>query len=637
MADKEYQQQLFTKHLFRSACTCPTKLYYKADPATYPEQQQQLPFIEHIRYNKRQLRLLLERLFPAATPIQRQNYHRAAEKTTRLLDEEYTVIFHASFICDHMFARLPVVEKDGGRVRIYDLQTKAFDPGRHSMTGHHGNIHSKWKNYLIDLAFKLFVIKHNYPAWKLEPYLVLPDRTATTSIDNLDKKLAAGTEINRDEVSKLLAFVPVMKEIEAIWEGKEPLFDEENEPFGMNKLPFETVLYQFLEWYLKEEKVFADIGKKCATCEYRVQPDNLKENQRSGYQECWGKILEGQKNGGHIFNLIGAGNGQLIKDRVFLQHQVPLKNKVSPRQIAESEGRITDHHRRVLQVTKAKGEPVPHEIIKPQLLKELKQWEYPLHFLDFEAGSFAVPIRAGRNPYHQVVFQYSCHTLYPDGSLEHNQWVHTGDDTYANFKLISELKKIPEFTNGTIIHYSGFERSALRRVLSELKQDSDQVPNSSELIAWLEGIVLGGSGNTPKKPLMADMGRLVKNYYYNAEMEDSLSIKDILITVMKISPLLRKRFSKPYNSSNFEDVIWWQQEREELKSPYEILLEERGKAIGQGTEAMVAYGRLRTELDNESEREKLVDGLLSYCELDTLAMVMIYLHWETHLIDRHLN
>ena len=274
---------------------------------------------------------------------------------------------------------------------------------------------------------------------------------------------------------------------------------------------------------------------------------------------------------------------------------------------------------------------MPNEIIKPQLLDEIQSWEFPLHFLDFEAGSFAVPIRSGKTPYHQVVFQFSCHTLNRDGSLDHNEWLHRGDDSYPNYELIAELKKIPGFLDGTIIHYSGFERSALRRIRRELQHEIDRVPGAQDLIQWLEKVV-GEKGRTGTPvPQMADLGRLVKNYYYNAEMEDSLSIKDVLLSVMKISPVLKEHFSNPYNSSNFTDIVWWQQENQQLKNPYDILRHDGKNTIGRGTEAMVAYSELRNGLNEPEAAESLIRGLLCYCELDTLALVMIYMHWKEKL------
>ena len=46
---------------------------------------------------------------------------------------------------------------------------------------------------------------------------------------------------------------------------------------------------------------------------------------------------------------------------------------------------------------------------------------------------------------------------------------------------------------------------------------------------------------------------------------------------------------------------------------------------------MTAYSYLQYVDMSKEERELLVKGLLRYCELDTLAMVMIYEHWRSIL------
>ena len=48
--------------------------------------------------------------------------------------------------------------------------------------------------------------------------------------------------------------------------------------------------------------------------------------------------------------------------------------------------------------------------------------------------------------------------------------------------------------------------------------------------------------------------------------------------------------------------------------------------INNGGAALTAYGKLQyTDMSND-ERLKIKDALLRYCELDTLAMVMIFEH-----------
>lgn len=622
--------QPFTRHLFRSVCDCPTKLFYKRDPNTYPETQKQLPFLAHIRYNKRQLRRLLQLCYPNGVNIEHRNYKKSAEETSGRLTEDYTVLYNASFLQGNLFARVPLLEKDGRRVRLFYLKTKAFNPERHATFDRNGRVHPRWRDYIRDVTYLVHVIGEAHPQWKIEPYLVLPDKTATTSIDCLDKKLVNGSNIAPRDAARLLAFIDVAKPVDLFLSGKEPVAEENwaKEVFG--NLSFDEIIEKISGWYVNRTKIDVGVGKKCANCEFRVDQENLEKGQRSGFHECW-KDVPGYKSAEpHIFDLIGAGNGELLENQIFLQQNVDLSASASIKQIMKPGGRISDQHRRILQVAKAKGRELPREIIKPKLFEELKKWKYPLHFLDFEAGSFAVPVRAGKNPYDMVIFQFSCHTLYEDGTLRHHQWLHSADESYPNYEIVKHLMKVPDFSSGTIIHYSGFERAALKRVRSELESDPNNILNHKEQIIWLAGI----TGQQHSSPMMADLSHLVKFYYYNREMADSLSVKDVLKAIMKISPELQKRFSKPYKSSNFKSITWWQQQNGSLVNPYELLRDHSEDAVGKGAEAMTAYASLRTGALDAETANNVRKGLLRYCELDTLAMVMIYIHWKSLMANK---
>ncbi len=72
-------------------------------------------------------------------------------------------------------------------------------------------------------------------------------------------------------------------------------------------------------------------------------------------------------------------------------------------------------------------------------------------------------------------------------------------------------------------------------------------------------------------------------------------------------------------------------------SPYKLLdpighgipdYEAVDETIEEGGTAMMAWSRMQFDDVPEKEREATFKALLEYCELDTLAMVMIYQHWE---------
>ena len=53
--------------------------------------------------------------------------------------------------------------------------------------------------------------------------------------------------------------------------------------------------------------------------------------------------------------------------------------------------------------------------------------------------------------------------------------------------------------------------------------------------------------------------------------------------------------------------------------------------LDDGGAAMIAYGKLQYCDLQDAEREAIRSALLRYCELDTLAMVMLYEYWTDML------
>ena len=58
---------------------------------------------------------------------------------------------------------------------------------------------------------------------------------------------------------------------------------------------------------------------------------------------------------------------------------------------------------------------------------------------------------------------------------------------------------------------------------------------------------------------------------------------------------------------------------------HELLSDSDG--IKEGGAATTAYARMQFEKMSDYERTEITNALLKYCELDTMAMVMIYEGW----------
>ena len=154
---------------------------------------------------------------------------------------------------------------------------------------------------------------------------------------------------------------------------------------------------------------------------------------------------------------------------------------------------------------------------------------------------------------------------------------------------------------------------------------------------------------------MVDLCRLARLAFFHPSTCGSSSIKKVLPAVMQCSEFLKEHYSKPiYGSAkgirslNFEDWTWWKLDGQLPASPYKLLppifidfptavlhkLEADGEeGISEGGAATTAFARLQFDTLIPEERKAIADALLRYCELDTLAMVMIYQAWRMWIIE----
>ncbi|WP_138429290.1 DUF2779 domain-containing protein [Fodinibius saliphilus] len=627
MAKASAKTTHFTKHLFGAGIQCPTKLYYKAKD--FAESKVAIPFIRHAVFNKRLLKALARSVYSEGIFIKEASVHEAAKETRSLLEDQNAVIFDAIFEYKQMMARLPIVVKKGNTLTVFHIQTKAFDSRRDHLIANTGNIYSKWRKYLLGFAYQLYLIQKSLPEFDVVPMLVLPEKTGHAQTGNLPfilkplDKTAKPVPVSSAN-QELLAKIEVSDEILKIWNDSD--FAEEYLP----KPNFEDTLYYLRNLFLNIRKEAPKVGAKCKDCEFRISKERIEDGVESGFNSCWAAMMDHENpSEKHVFDLIGPGVNQWINEGVYDQKQIPGDDIIDINTIVEGNWGISHKMRQALQIYKAQNRPVPAEIIRPELKKELNRWQYPLHFLDFEAGNYTVPIRRNRSPYQLIVFQYSCHTLDEDGEWQHFQWIDNSRKIYPNYELIRRLMEIPNISEGTIVQYSNFERTALKTIRRELMNEQADVNDSEKLIKWIEAIIRRNDSSHHQPPYVADLSRLVKNYYYNREMNNSLSIKGVLQSIMSHSEYLREKYSEPYFSHNFNGIQWWQNDEEGgARNPYSILTETGDSPIRRGTEAMVVYGKLLAKEYSKDQLQAYQNALLKYCELDTLAMVMIYQHWK---------
>ena len=202
---------------------------------------------------------------------------------------------------------------------------------------------------------------------------------------------------------------------------------------------------------------------------------------------------------------------------------------------------------------------------KTNIKKTLEKLEYPLHFIDYETFPSAVPKIDQLSPHKHHVFQVSIHSLSENGNISHFEYL--ADKMELNNKMLTKMRGFTKLEGTFISWHASFEKS----------RNKDLINWFPEFITYLEYINLH----------MFDLEDIFKKYYIDYRFNGSTSIKNIL-------PILCPNLSY----SNLE--------------------------INNGTIALDTWGRMVFD-DNFNEDINLTrKNLLSYCELDTKAMVEIY-------------
>ncbi len=213
----------------------------------------------------------------------------------------------------------------------------------------------------------------------------------------------------------------------------------------------------------------------------------------------------------------------------------------------------------------------PPKIEKEKIKEFMVQLTYPLYFLDFETFQLAIPEFDGTNPYMQIPFQYSLHYVDDiNGKLHHKEFLaESGIDPRRELaeRLVEDIPK-----DVCVLAYNmSFEKTVIKKLANYYQDLHDDLMKIHDNI----------------KDLMIPFYN--RNYYVK-EMKGSYSIKYVLPALFPDDPEL---------------------------DYHNLPVVHNG---GEASDAFLSLASLSKE-----EQEKIREGLLVYCKLDTFAMVKI---WE---------
>ena len=186
----------------------------------------------------------------------------------------------------------------------------------------------------------------------------------------------------------------------------------------------------------------------------------------------------------------------------------------------------------------------------------------------------------------------------------------------------------------------------------QLSEDANPPEDRESLRQFIRSVTTSTKDSTEQwdgARTMIDLREMVLRYYYDPVTNGSNSIKAVLPAILNNSDFLKKHYAQPIYggkngipSLNFKDMVWIKLKDGKVIDPYkqlpkmfedisdrdfERISSNENDELNNGGAAMTAYAHLQYEEMSETERQSINAALLRYCELDTLAMVMIYEAW----------
>ncbi len=654
--------RVLSKSRFKIGLECPNKLFYNGKPEEYVNNKVDDSFMAALAQGGFQVEALARMQYPDGIFIGAEHfeYKKAADLTQAALQQENVTLFEAAFLVDGLFVRTDILVKKGNRIELIEVKAKSYDPyNPYVFVGKNGGLVSGWKPYLFDLAFQKYVVQKSYPDFHIEAFLMMADKSKTASVDGLNQMFRIPKDGNprTDIITKfksqeelgtsVLCTVDVDQIINDILGNKYKYLENQD---------FEPTVILLRDAYLNNQFLNWDTAySKCKKCEFKATAEQLAEGKKSGFWHCFKDLHHWQNRDFERPNAfeIWCYQGKAFKEenRIFLDELT--ENDFSGAAVA---GKMSRSERQWTQVEKSREHDSTITVLKDELQEEIDSWKFPLHFIDFETSAVALPFHKGRRPYEQVAFQFSHHQYNADDSVEHkHEFISTTAGEFPNFFFVRELMNALNNDEGSIFRYSHHENSVLNQIMDQLAVSTE--PDKNELISFLKSITASKKGKGVIQRVgnrnMIDLCQLVKDYYYNPYTKGSNSIKQVLPACLNSSLFLKSKYRQPIGqinltSTNFdENHVWIEMDGSTVKNPYKLLKplfegwddeqmeENKGdiESIAEGGSALMAYSKLQYTDMTDAEREEIKKALLKYCELDTLAMVMIYEHFRFDILN----
>jgi len=634
---KTKQTPYLTKTLFSLAnqtSGCHRKLYYQSQG--YPKREETSEMVQFYLDNGKAVGALARGYFPAGHLIEEKNPEKAVAQTIEYLqNHEHVVLFEAAFIFQGCYVRTDIFVKQGQTIRLIEVKSKSIVEGL-------GDIPKEERqSILMDLAFQTWVTQGALGrAFAVTPAFYLIDATYQdqTTYRDVFSVSKTGIELKAPLTDEMLA-QSILKEVIATHDVQQIIQDGFQEEVQL--------LVDALHKKIPLDPLY--LGKKCRDCEFKV----ALEEARNGFKTCWqlpqyAALKDEDFNGPSIFDI----GYSLRVDPLIKDEQVYKVGQALP--IIQLKGTKSKSGRRQMtQAIKLNNQDHTIEINHAKIKDLLNKITYPLYFLDFEAAPFSLPIFPYFRPNQKVIFQYSIHKIEKKANQEvishHAQFVDLSQRDPTIHLIRSLYRDLG--TQGSVFMYSAYENTCLNDIEVYLHNHAE-FEDRDTFIAFIHSLTYrkedqhGLSRRKPGKRVLIDLCEWVRESYLDPATKGSVSIKKILPSMIKHSGYLQTFYGQKdlygnnlvIHSHNFDNMQWIVKTKDGFVDPYQLLInplpveeqvsemekEDSTIEINNGGLALIAYAKVHHHSLKQSQIKAYENALLRYCELDTLAMVMVF-------------
>lgn len=627
---------LITKSHFKTAISCPRKLSYVGN-VSFKNKNTDDRFLKSLAASGCQVGTLAKQLYPEGVDLEALLPQPALARTAELLKNDAVTVFEPAFSYGRFLIRCDILIKNGSSFEIIEVKAKSYDAADPKSLGASGKPSSRYLPYLQDIAFQAHVLRLCHPDAEIRSFLMMPDKTRAATIDQMnqlfplddagEKVVLHGGSVGIGFEQSLLSKVAVDQYVNTIL--SEPI----QYPGGSGLLA--DVAEEWAQAYAEGKLFKPPIGSHCASCEFAADRGG---SLRSGFHECWQEANGWSERDFPEATVLDLWNFRQ-KDKLIQQGKRDLKS-VTQDDIgyAPLGDKLSQSERQWLQID---GLATPHKergffFHEDYMSRQMADWRYPLHFIDFETSAPAIPFHIGMKPFENVAFQFSHHILEQDGRLRHaSEFLMARAGMFPNFEFVRALKDALDSDDGTVFCWAAHENTILEHIKQQLQSRNDAPDDKGELLAFLDRLTKGGDRQ------MVDLKKIAEEGYFHPATKGSNSIKKVLPAVLSSSDHLKARYSQPLYgaqdgilSKNYHGIAWWQPDQDgKPRDPYKILRDIKSETpevsgIAEGGEAAMAYAKLQNEGLNDHKRKEIEASLKRYCELDTLAMAMILEAWK---------